>query len=365
MKTLLKVSLLCLVFTACQKETAKTVTIASNNTWKPVYVGSGNNAVNSFQAGSEYYISFEESLLNVIGGNDSRTALGKSFGYISLNGAPGMAYNTLAYISRDSLYVAKNTSLENTKAVGKLSDFGINNFSYVHQLADVYSEAVLINEYNEIIIPLFKPFENKVAYAYLSLAGDVADSLPVSVKSQGLVDFFPGINSADKSLKRVVTANNQFFFLTENSGLYKVQNDIIVKTLLGKNIMDVFVHGTRLGAVVQDTLNGSRMYFSQDNGASWTTVNQFTALDTLDICSRSFFSDGKEIFSYSDCGLDGLFSHTLSGSNVVTRKVKVDGVENFQGVGMVLESDRLFFNTKQGVFAASRDSLYEEAAAGN
>lgn len=354
------------MFTACKKDDSNTTTfVAANTTWKSVYVGSGNNAVNSFQAGSEYYISFEESLLNVIGGNDSRTALGKSFGYLALNGAPGMAYNTLSYISRDSLYVAKNTALNNTKAIGKLSDFGINNFSYVHQLADVYSEAVLINEFNEIIIPLFKPFDNRLAYAYLSLTGNVADSVPVSVDKQGIVDFVPGLNSLDKSFKKAISANNQFFFLTENSGLYKVQNDIIVKTLLGDNVMDVFVHGTRLGAVVQDTTNGSKMYFSQDQGSSWTNVNQFPALDTLDACSRSFFSDGIEIFSYSDCGLDGLLSHTLSGSTVVTRKVKTDGVDNFQGVGMIMESSRLLFATKQGVFEAKRDSLYEEAAAGN
>jgi hypothetical protein len=351
----------CLLFLACTKEKTVTNEVFIDNTWKPVYLGAGNTVLNATQIGAEYYIGFSESVLTLIGGAENRYPTKRSYAYMPLDAAPGFAYNTTAYVSRDSIYIAKLSNLEETKAVAKLSELGVDGFSYAYQLADVYSDGILVNEFNEMIIPLYKTFEQKLAYAYLSVVGDVGSTDQVFLGDNGLVDEINGLEEGEYAFKKIIQSKNYFFFLTHNSGLYKVQRNFAVKTLLGQNIMDVFQHGGNLAAVVKDTVTSvNRLYISTNNGDSWSTVNNFPALDTLNNCSRSFFSDGSEIFSYSDCAVDGLFSHKLVGNSVSTTKLKVDGVDGFQGRGMIIEGDRLLFATQQGVFSAHRDSIYAE-----
>lgn len=335
--------------------------VAIDNTWKPLHLGAGNNVLNTAQIGSEHYIGFSESILTQVGGNQNRFATARNYHYLPNNAAPGFAYNTVAYVSRDSVFIAKLSNLDRTKAIAKLSDLGINNFSSTYQLADVYSDGILVNEFNEMIIPLYKPFEDEPTYAYLSVVGDVSDSLEVFLGENGVVEEINGLDVGERSFKKIVQAKNTFFFITHHSGLFKVSKNFAIKTLIGENIMDVFQHGNNLAAVVKDTTNKvNRLYLSGNNGDSWTTINNFPALDTLSDCSRSFFSDGTEIFSYSDCAIEGLFSHKLVGSTVQSTQLKVDGVDGFQGTGMIIQPNQLIFATKQGVFSASRDSIYVE-----
>lgn len=359
MKKLILIATACAFILACAKEKVETNNVYISNTWKPVHLGAGNNALNAKQIGSQYYIGFSESLLSLNAAGENRVAMPRSYSYMPYGGAPGMAFNTIAYLSRDSVYIGKITNLDRIKAVTSLSDLGVNGFTYVHQLADKYSDGIMVNEFNEMIIPLYKPFSSKLAYAYLSVVGDVADTLPVFLGQSGTTDEINGLEEGEISFKKVIQADNAFFFLAHKSGLYKVQRNFVLKTLLATNILDVFKHGNKLAAVVKDSLV-NRLYLSSSNGESWNTVNNFPALDTLSTCSRSFFSDGTEIFSYSDCVDDGLLSHKLVGSSVVTRKLKVDGVDGYEGTGMIIESDRILFATRQGVFAAKRDSIYEE-----
>jgi hypothetical protein len=345
---------------ACTKEKIVNNEVYISTTWSPVFLGAGNNAINATQIGSEYYIGFSESILTNIGGVENRVATPRSYSYLPNGAAPGFAYNTMAYVGRDSVYIAKLNAVERTKAVAKLSDLGVNGFSYVYQIADKHSDGVMVNEFNEMIIPLYQPFQQKLAYAYLNVVGDVADSLPVYLGETGTVGDMTGLDADEATFKKVVQSKNAFFFITNNSGLYKVERSSSKKTLLANNIMDVFLHGGNLAAVVKDsTVN--RLYISSNNGDSWTTVNNFPLLDTLDNCSRSFFSDGIEFFSYSDCGIEGLFSHKLVGNTVQSQKLKVDGVDGFEGTGMIIESNRILFATRQGVFEANREGIYEES----
>lgn len=327
--------------------------------WSPLYQMGDNVALGTFQIGNDYSVTFLNSVLHKNASGLEVFPAQTSYGYVPLNAAPGLARNTIAYISRDSLYIAKNDALEFTKNLGSIVDYGIDKVNYKVQESTYFSESILVNDRNDIIIPLQNIFAEKPAYAYFRVTGNPGINSLVSVSDFGIVDI-PSvfINNNEKVFDKVAQVNDAFFFIFEKSGLFRAEGNSVLKVLQGKQTIDVFTYGSKIAAALRDSLN-NKLFFSSDNGRSFTNSNTFPALDSTITCSQSFYSDGTDIYSFSDCGESGIYNHKLMGTSIVTKKLNENGINNFKPTGFIIENNQLLYASYQGIFTANKDSIFE------